>query len=158
MKDAIKQIRINSFSGVLFKMNRKAICVLLAFAISLASGCALCPQIDPQLKFIMKFDEYIIPLAKAFDVVADQLPPDEKSEDIKAAIIERSGNPNLFTPFDGYVLKLKVENGYGVILLCSPDGKEGIIEDVTCTTRPDTFRPSGSPCVNLLDVERVCSN
>ncbi len=138
-------------------MNFKAAFVFFFFIIFI-SGCALCPQIDPQFKLIMKFDEHIIPLAKAFDVVADKLPSNAKDEEIKNAIIERSGNPNLFTPFNGYVLKLKVEKGLGVILLCSPDGKEGIIEDVACTTRPDAYRPSGSPCVYMLDPELVCSN
>lgn len=126
--------------------------------IMFVSGCALCPQIDPQFKSIMKFDEHMVPLAKAFDVVADEISPEMKDDEIKSVIIERSGNPNLFTPFNGYVLKMKVEKGFGVILLCSPDGKEGIIEDVSCTTQLDTFRPSGSPCVYLLDPERVCSN
>ena len=138
-------------------MNRSKTFVLLLIAITLFSGCALCPQIDPQLKLIMKFDEYMIPLAKAVDVVADQLPQDAKDQEIFLAATERSGNPYLITPFDGYVLKARIQDGTGVILLCSPDGKEGILEDVTCTTRPDSYRPSGSPCTYLLDAELVCS-
>lgn len=135
---------------------RKAFTLLL-LAIALFSGCALCPRIDPQQKLIMHFDDYMIPLAKAVDVVADKLPPDAKDQEILLAAVERSGNPNLLRPFDGYVLKARIQEGIGVILLCSPDGKEGIIEDVTCTTRPDTHRPTGSPCDYLLDVKRVCS-
>jgi len=136
--------------------NRKALTLLL-LSITLFSGCALCPRIDPQQKLIMHFDDYMIPLAKAVDVVADRLPPDAKDQEILSAAVERSGNPNLLRPFDGYVLKARIQDGIGVILLCSPDGKEGIIEDVTCTTRPDTHRPMGSPCTYLLDVKRVCS-
>jgi hypothetical protein len=135
---------------------RKALTLLL-LTITLFSGCALCPRIDPQQKLIMHFDDYMIPLAKAVDVVADKLPPDAKDQEILLAAVERSGNPNLLRPFDGYVLKARIQDGIGVILLCSPDGKEGIIEDVTCTTRPDTHRPTGSPCTYLLDVKRVCS-
>ncbi|MCL5422844.1 MAG: hypothetical protein M1461_10310 [Nitrospirae bacterium] len=99
----------------------------------------------------------MIPLAKAVDVVADKLPPDAKDEVIFSEAVERSGNPGLLKPFEGYVLKARIQDGFVVILLCSPDGKEGIIEDVTCTTRPDTCRPSGSPCTYLLDVNRVCA-
>jgi hypothetical protein len=135
--------------------HRKALTLLL-LTITLFSGCALCPRIDPQQKLIMHFDDYMIPLAKAVDVVADKLPPDAKDQEILSAAVERSGNPNLLRPFEGYVLKARIQDGIGVILLCSPDGKEGIIEDVTCTTRPDTHRPTGSPCAYLLDVNRVC--
>ncbi|MFH1702836.1 MAG: hypothetical protein ABIB41_05315 [Nitrospirota bacterium] len=71
--------------------------------------------------------------------------------------MNRSGDPELLKPFEGYVRKARIQDGIGVILLCSPDGKEGIIEDVTCTTRPDTHRPTGSPCDYLLDVKRVCA-
>jgi hypothetical protein len=97
-----------------------------------------------------------VTLAKAVDVVVDTLPPDSKDEMIFAAVVKRSGDPELLKPFDGYVRKARIQDGVGVILLCSPDGKEGIIEDVTCTTRPDSYRPTGSPCDYLLDVKRVC--
>lgn len=138
-------------------MQYKKIFVLFLITITLVSGCAFCPPVDPKQKLIMHFDDYMIPLAKAVDVVADKLPPDAKDHEIFLAAVNRSGNPNLLKPFDGYVLKARIQDGVGVILLCSPDGKEGIIEDVTCTTRPDTHRPIGSPCTYLLDVKLVCS-
>lgn len=138
-------------------MQYKKIFVLFLITITLVSGCAFCPPVDPKQKLIMHFDDYMIPLGKAVDVVADKLPPDAKDQEIFLAAVNRSGNPNLLKPFDGYVLKARIQDGVGVILLCSPDGKEGIIEDVTCTTRPDTHRPIGSPCTYLLDVKRVCS-
>ena len=123
----------------------------------LFSGCALCPPVDPQQKVIMQFGDYLIPLSKAVEAIADKLPADSKDEEIFTAVVKRSGNPELLSPFKGYVLKARIQDGTGVILLCSPDGKEGIIEDVTCTTRPDSHRPSGSPCVFMLDVKLVCS-
>ena len=131
--------------------------ILFILTATIVSGCAFCPPIDPQQKLIMHFDDYIIPLAKAVDVVADKLPPDSKDQDIFMAAVKKSGNTGLLKPFEGYILKARIENGIGIILLCSPDGKEGIIEDVTCTTRPDTHRPTGSPCTYLLDVKRVCT-
>jgi hypothetical protein len=99
----------------------------------------------------------MIPLSKAVDVVVDILPPDSKDDEIFSAVLKCSGDPELLKPFEGYVFKVHIEDGVGVILLCSPDGKEGIIEDVTCTTRPDAYRPTGSPCTYLLDGRRVCS-
>lgn len=138
-------------------MQYKKSFMLLLLTATIISGCAFCPPIDTQQKLIMHFDDYMIPLAKAVDVLADKLPQDTKDQDILMAAVKKSGNTNLLKPFEGYVLKARIEDGVGIILLCSPDGKEGIIEDVTCTTRPDTHRPTGSPCTYLLDVKRVCS-
>jgi hypothetical protein len=64
----------------------------------------------------------------------------------------------LLEPFRDYVLKARIQDGVGALLVCSKDGKEGIIEDVSCTTRPDTHRPGGSSCVYLLDVKAVCES
>lgn len=128
----------------------------LIMAISVVGCLSPCPFIDPQLEAISRLDDYMIPLAKALDVIADRLPPNAKDEEIFKAVVERSGNPKLVEPFIGYVLKARIQDGVGVILLCSKDGKEGIMEDVSCTTRPDSHRPSGSPCAYLLDVKEVC--
>jgi hypothetical protein len=98
----------------------------------------------------------MIPLGKAVDVVADKLPPEAEDQEIFAAVLERSGNPLLLKPFEEYMLKARIINGIGIVLLCSKDGKEGIIEDVSCTTRPDSLRPSGSPCAYMLDPNLVC--
>ena len=138
-------------------MEDKKVFLLLFVLVTFVTGCAFCPRVDPKYKLIMKLDDYMIPLAKAVDIVVDELPPEAKDQEILLAAVKRSGNPGLLKPFEGYVLRARMENGVGVLLLCSPDGKEGIIEDVTCTTRPDTHRPTGSPCAYLLDVKRVCS-
>jgi len=104
----------------------------------------------------------MIPLGKAVDVVVDELPPDAEDQLIFSEVVRRSGDPGLLKPFNGYILKARIgedKDGlkHGLILLCTPDGKEGIIEDVTCTAGPDTYRPSGSPCTYFLDVRLVCS-
>jgi hypothetical protein len=138
-------------------MENKKVFLLLFVLVAFVSGCVFCPRVDPKYKLIMKLDDYMIPLAKAVDIVVDELPPEAKDQEILLAAVKRSGNPGLLRPFEGYVLRARMESGVGVLLLCSPDGKEGIIEDVTCTTRPDTHRPTGSPCNYLLDAKRVCS-
>lgn len=138
-------------------MRYEKLFVLATVTLIFLSGCALCPPVDPQQKLIMQLDDYLIPLSKAVDVIADKLPVDAKDEEIFSAAVKRNGNPDLLNPFEGYIRKARVEEGTGIILLCSPDGKEGIIEDVTCTTRPDMHRPTGSPCTYLLDVKKVCA-
>jgi len=131
---------------------------LSSVVVILVTSCiSPCPPIDPQLEAISRLDDYLIPLAKAVDVLVDHLPPNAINDEIINAAVDRSGNPKLREPFKDYMLKARIQDGWGVILVCSKDGKEGIIEDVSCTTRPDSHRPSGSPCVYLLDVKAVCA-
>ncbi len=131
--------------------------ILFIVAVSMISGCALCPPVDPQQKLLAQFDDPMIPLAKAVEVTVDRLPPDAKDQAIFDAAIKNSGNPILIKPFAGYLLRARIEGDTAVILLCYPNGGKAIIEDVTCTTRPDMYRPSGSPCEYMLDVKKVCA-
>ena len=55
--------------------------MLVTVTIMFLSGCALCPPVDPQQKLIMQLDDYLIPLSKAIDVIADKLPQDSKDEE-----------------------------------------------------------------------------
>lgn len=135
----------------------RAAFLAVAMILSLTGCISPCPQVDPQLEAISRLDDYLIPLAKAVDVIADKLPKDAKDDEIFKAAVERSGNSKLLEPFKGYRLKGRIQDGTGVILICTNDGKEAVIEDVSCTTRPDTLRPSGSPCIYLLDVKAVCA-
>ncbi len=132
--------------------------LVLFLSTGISACCTPCPTVDPKQQLVMKFDDYMIPLGKAVDIVIDKLPPDASDKQIFDEVLKRSGNPLLLKPFNGYLLKARIQDGVGVILLCSPDGKEGIIEDVSCTTRPDSYRPSGSPCTYLLDPKLVCSS
>jgi len=150
-----------SSSGIMRSFRSKYAIAGGILVATLMSGCASCPPVDPHLNTIVHFSDHMIPLSKAVDVVVDQIPLASKDDEIFSEVLKRSGDPELFKPFNGYVLRVKIVeytgSRAGVILLCSPSGKEGIIEDVTCTTRPDTSRPTGSPCDFLLDVEKVCS-
>jgi len=133
------------------------VCIFVA---GLLSACATCPPVDSHFERISRISDYMVPLGKAVDVVVDDLALDAKDDKVFAAVVSRSGDPQQLKPFDGYMLKARIVEltGYraGVVLLCTGDGKEGVIEDVTCTTRPDTFRPTASPCEYLLDVRKVC--
>src|SRR4030042_854590 len=102
-----------SYSGGSPDMENKKVFLLLFVLVTFVSGCAFCPRVDPKYKLIMKLDDYMIPLAKAVDIVVDELPPEAKDQEILLAAVKRSGNPGLLRPFEGYVLRARMENGVG---------------------------------------------
>jgi hypothetical protein len=120
------------------------------------SGCNICPPLDAHYEAIKAVDDPLISLSRAVDVVIDALPVDAQDEVIFNAVRARSGDSHLFVPFAGYKLRAKIKNEIGLILVCTQDGKYGIIEDASCTSRIETWRPVGSPCDYMLDAAKVC--
>lgn len=120
------------------------------------SGCNICPPLDAQYEAIKAVDDPLISLSRAVDVVIDTLPVDAQDEVIFNAVRERSGDSHLFVPFAGYKLRAKIEIGIGLILVCTQDGEYGLIEDASCTSRIETWRPVGSPCDFMLNAAKVC--
>ena len=130
----------------------KTICiVILSFILS--AGCVTTPK-DPHLQVIADLGSPVYSLSAAVDVVADKLPPD--AEDMTVINAATAKDPSLVAPFAGYTLKVRIENKHGVILVCDKAGKHAYIEDISCTPQVDSWRPTGSPCRFLLDVNRVC--
>ncbi|MDA8239241.1 MAG: hypothetical protein M0Z67_02595 [Nitrospiraceae bacterium] len=131
----------------------KTLCIMILCA-TLVVGCVTAP-VDPHQKTIASLDDSIYALSAAIDVVVDTLPPDSRDDQIISVVTAK--DPSLTAPFAGYTLKAEIQDGTGVILLCDKDAHVAYIEDVTCTPRIDTLRPTGSPCLFFLDVKKVCT-
>ena len=55
-----------------------------------------------------------------------------------------------------YVLKVRYQNPYAVLLLCSKDGTRAIMEDAGCSARLDRQVTRVAPCEFTLHVSRGC--
>jgi hypothetical protein len=69
-------------------------------------------------------------------------------------------DPGLLTPFSGYRIAAKRTNGHTVILVCTKEGEEALLEDVGCTAAMDRHAwkdNNKSRCEFVLDVSSFCS-
>lgn len=87
--------------------------------------------------------------------------PDTLS-DKELLIFATKHDPGLIGPFEPYVVKARsVAVGqvrHSDVLVCSPDGRNALLEDIGCTARMDSQRwHEPSPCEFSLDVVQVCS-
>lgn len=67
--------------------------------------------------------------------------------------------PGLLKEFDGYKLVLAREQPRSMILVCTPDGKRALMEDVGCTVKIDRkLWEDGvnAPCEFTLEIKEVC--
>ncbi len=86
----------------------------------------------------------------------------ESLADKELLVFSTKHDPSLMEPVAPYVVRARsVAVGrvrHSDILVCSPDGKQALLEDVGCTARLDAqLWHESSPCTFSLDVTKVCS-
>lgn len=64
-------------------------------------------------------------------------------------------DPKLLEPYDGLVVRGTID---GVILVCTADGKRGLIEDAQCTDKVDRmlWQDKNAPCTFTLTPQTLC--
>jgi len=68
-------------------------------------------------------------------------------------------DPALLKPFDHYSVRTSREASYVSVLVCTPDGKNGLLEDTNCTVPLDKelWRESPAPaCQPTVRLAEVC--
>jgi hypothetical protein len=58
--------------------------------------------------------------------------------------------------FAPYIFKTQYQNPYAVLLLCTKDGKQAIMEDAGCSARLDRQVTDAAPCEFTLIVKHGC--
>jgi hypothetical protein len=132
------------------------LCCYVIVLLSVA-GCAHCPAKD---------DEKMLSLAvsltklstKVESVVRYGNPPENAStNDLLKLAVQREST--LLDDFSGYEIRIISSEKHAILLLCSGDGKRGLLEDLGCTAMLDRNlwrEESDMPCRVSLSVELGC--
>jgi len=68
-------------------------------------------------------------------------------------------NPELLRAFDDYQIRVASRNKHVVLLVCTGDGRHGLLEDAGCTDDMDKYlweNSSFQPCVFTMDPDAAC--
>ena len=65
-------------------------------------------------------------------------------------------DPRLLNQLDKHRLRIKYSQKHALLLLCTADGKQALLEDIGCTTRLDRQVREAAPCEFTLKVEAAC--
>jgi type II secretory pathway pseudopilin PulG len=99
----------------------------------------------------------LINLSAAVDAyfsAADAVPAGSDEEILRrAAAHDPSLLPAAFKP---YQLRVQRQDAYAVLLLCTEDGKQAVLEDAGCSARLDRRAELGAPCQFTLKVSADC--
>lgn len=85
-------------------------------------------------------------------------PPPELSDE-ELLILATKHDPGLLEPFTGYTLKVFRQSRHSIVLVCTEDGSQGLLEDAGCSAQMDKHlwqsQPS-LPCEFTLTIEDIC--
>lgn len=68
-------------------------------------------------------------------------------------------DPSLLRPFDGFTLHVLRQGGHAGVLVCTPEGGRGLLEDAGCTGRLERHwwkEDPQKPCAFTLNLSAVC--
>ena len=65
-------------------------------------------------------------------------------------------DPSLLAVFKPYQIRVQRQEPYAVLLLCTEDGKQAVLEDAGCSARLDRRAEKGAPCEFTLKVGAGC--
>ncbi len=83
--------------------------------------------------------------------------PPEKIKDSDLLKLACKRDPKLLEPFKKYTVKVHKENRHAIVLVCTPNGKQGLLEDAGCTAKMDKHLwKSSVACKFTLKVKDVC--
>ena len=108
----------------------------------------------------------IRPLASALTHISPQVenvirygkPPANATDEELFALATKS-DPGLLDSFKGYKLRIYSQDRHAIVLLCTEDGKRGLLEDLGCTAPLDRNlwkEDAVMPCQFSLSVELGC--
>jgi hypothetical protein len=98
----------------------------------------------------------MVNLSSAVDTYFRLLPRDPEGFDDTNLRMSTRHDPSLLEQFANYVLKTQYQDPYAVVLLCTQDGKQAIMEDAGCSARLDRQVTGDAPCEFTLRVAPEC--
>lgn len=121
--------------------------------------CACSTPVDsaPSAKERGRLSTQMVNLSAAVDAYFADL--SQAPTDSDAAILQMATrhDKRLLAPeFEPYMLKVQYQNPYAVLLLCSKDGIQAIMEDAGCSARLDRQVMDRAPCKFTLRVKQGC--
>ncbi len=123
----------------------------------LMTGCASAgPTIDQESMYILA--SALTKLSASVEsTVRYKNPPSDISDD-ELLKLSTQHDPALLDPFAGYTLKVLQEDRHAIVLVCTEDGAQGLLEDVGCSAAMDkhVWQLEMNACVFTLSPADVC--
>jgi hypothetical protein len=140
-----------------FSSSVKHLSITVVF-IGLLSGCVgVSHKNNSEAMYIQA--SALTKLSKAVEGTVRYKNPPAILSDEELLKLSTEDDPGLLDPFEGYKLKINRDFNHAIVLVCSIDGAQGLLEDAGCTADLDNpMWKQKVPCVFTLSSETTCAN
>ena len=134
---------------------KKTIFIFFCALIISVAGCGKKDQIDE--KEMYRLASSLTKLAKVVEATVRYKKPPEKISDSDLLKLACERDPKLLEPFKKYTVKVHKEKRHAIVLVCTSNGKRGLLEDAGCTAKMDKHLwKSSVACKFTLKVKNIC--
>ncbi|RLC15973.1 MAG: hypothetical protein DRI57_11990 [Deltaproteobacteria bacterium] len=133
--------------------------IVLAVVIALMIAVAGCGKGDKKVKEkeMYKLASSLTKLASAVESTVRYKKPPAGISDAKLLKLATKHDPKLLEPFKEYKVKVSQKDRHGIVLVCTKNGKQGLLEDAGCTGAMDKHLwKSSASCKFTLTAKDVC--
>lgn len=130
---------------------RKAFVLLSIICISILFACTTQAR--------KPIDEQKAPFRRLTTAIVGELLKNEPGSISEDKLLELTckNDPSLCSHFEENKIKVKIIKDEVILLLCSSDSSEALLEDVSCTAKLDLWRyEKKSPCSFTIDSLSLC--
>ncbi len=135
-------------------MKKTLFIIFIALVIGVG-GCGKKDKIDE--KEMYSLASSLTKLAKSVESTVRYKKPPKGISDQELLKLATKHDPKLLDPFGNYTLKVFSQDRHGIVLVCTKDGKKGLLEDAGCSAKMDKHLwQSSASCKFTLKVGDVC--
>lgn len=137
---------------------KKKYLVFLVSMLLIISGCAAKSNVEQERMFTLA--SALTKLSPAVEATVRYENPDKNLSDEELLEFSTKHDKSLRTPFSEYKVKILNENRHTIVLICTQNGTQALLEDAGCTAAMDKHHwqiEEGKPCSFTLSSE-ICNN
>lgn len=130
---------------------------IVVFCVSLASCAPARSTVDAETMYIKA--SALTKLSASVESTVRYKHPPEGISDAELLKLATEHDPSLLSPFKNYTIKVHQGDRHAVVLICSQDGTQGLLEDAGCSPPMDKhlWQNPGKTCAFTLSIQSVCS-
>ena len=120
-------------------------------------GCPGKRAIDPEQMMVL--GSALTKLSAATESAVRYKNPPEDLNDWDLIVFATQHDASLRAPFEDYAVRVKKENRHAILLVCSKDRQQALLEDSNCTAKLDKHLWEGEPvkpCEFTVSPLEVC--
>ena len=120
-------------------------------------GCSLCPPVN--VEKMLELGSALTKLSTAVESTVRYKNPPAGISDEDLLVMASQQDPELLRPFDEYKLRVLSQDKHAIVLVCTKDGKKGLMEDAGCSGKLDRHlweEELVMPCEFTLSIPPAC--